>query len=125
LDETAISNSLEKPEEATYNASTDAEIFHDPEAQKRVVDNSVCLENAEPSGDNLPATTEEVILPCNPTASQWAGRRNEEETNPETKCGSLVLSEVSSKACEVEMLESIESGSVNLSRIHHSPENTH
>ncbi|KAL3499221.1 hypothetical protein ACH5RR_038314 [Cinchona calisaya] len=42
-----------------------------------------------------------------------------------TKCGSLLLADASSKACEVVMPESNESGSANLSWIHHSPENTH
>lgn len=118
LDETVLSNLPEKQEEAIYDASKeDARLYEQqPEVQARVRDSMMPLENAERSGDDLPVVVEEVEM--------WADG-NVEETMPDTKCGSLVLSEVTTKACEVEMLKSIESGSVNLSRIHHSPENTH
>ncbi|KAI5655332.1 hypothetical protein M9H77_32519 [Catharanthus roseus] len=140
LDETVISNILVKPEEkaasAADNANPEDETVIDlDEVQKRVIDNNTVSleENAHPSGNNVPASIEEVILPSNSTENHCAADRNEEEEEeetmpePETKFGSLVLSEEvpSSKACEVEMVESVESGSVNLSRIHHSPESTH
>lgn len=43
----------------------------------------------------------------------------------DTKCGPLINSDVSSEASETMMPESMVAGSVNLSRIHHSPESTH
>ena len=51
---------------------------------------------------------------------------NIEEKSVDTKHhGPLFFSEMPSEACESVMAELIESGSVNLSRIHHSPESTH
>lgn len=120
-DKTVASN-VEKQEEAMEEE--DARLHEQPEVQACVQNSIMPLESPEPSADDLPVSVEEVMPPSNSMVKQWADR-NVEETMPDTKCGSLVLSEVSPKACEVEMLESIESGSVNLSRIHHSPDNTH
>lgn len=126
LDEKVVSIIPEKREDAILDSSKeeDARLHEQPEVQACVHNSITPLENPQPSGDDLPVSVEEVIPPSNSMVKQWADR-NVEETMPDTKCGSFVLSEVSPKACEVEMLESIESGSVNLSRIHHSPDNTH
>lgn len=50
---------------------------------------------------------------------------NIEEKSVDTKRGPLFFSEMPSEACGSVMPELVESGSVNLSRIHHSPESTH
>lgn len=64
-----------------------------------------------------------ISSPSNNTTSLLANSPSEEQ--PElvnTMCGPLVVSDVPSEAV---IPKSIESGSVNLSRIHHSPESTH
>lgn len=74
------------------------------------------------------ASSQEIVdgkisSPSNNTTSLVANSPLEEQQElVNTMCGPLVVSDVPSEAV---MPKSIESGSVNLSRIHHSPESTH
>ncbi|KAL8154642.1 uncharacterized protein LOC141659810 isoform X2 [Apium graveolens] len=79
---------------------------------------STSLQNVEPSSPPLLPKIEEM-----PSSSPVVGHcADNDHKLTETKCGTMLLSDVSDEAM---MPESVESGSVNLSRIHHSPESTH
>ncbi|KAI3468605.1 hypothetical protein Pfo_025268 [Paulownia fortunei] len=67
----------------------------------------------------------DVPLPQVKDVPVESASNNEELKLLDTKCGPLLNSDVSSEASEAMMPESIVPGSVNLSRIHHSPESTH
>ncbi|PIN01746.1 hypothetical protein CDL12_25741 [Handroanthus impetiginosus] len=73
------------------------------------------VESVEQSDTPLPSEAKE-------DAPVESASNNEEMKSVDTKCGPLVNSDVSSEAM---MPESVVPGSVNSSRIHHSPESTH
>ncbi|XP_057513263.1 uncharacterized protein LOC130795264 isoform X1 [Actinidia eriantha] len=117
IDEPALSDSLEKPEEsipALNEVKMELDLVPKQEALDSIVeDKSSNLENEEQSQLSSPGEAEEV------------SRVNNEGYNLndiDTKCGPVLFSDVPSEAA---MPESIESGLVNLSRIHQSPESTH
>lgn len=73
----------------------------------------------EDSDAPLPSNTNHAVM-------SLACKNEEVKLLDDTKCGSLLSSDMLSEASsEAMMSESVVSGSVNLSRIHHSPENTH
>nr|XP_027080262.1 titin homolog isoform X1 [Coffea arabica] len=119
LDEPAVADVMEKSDKTIMNAKIKEELVNDMDFQEQVLVNSVSIKDVESS-----TCLEEVVMPSNSRANELASN-SEVQILPDSKCGSLLLADVSSKACEVAIPESIESGSVNLSRIHHSPENTH
>ncbi|KAL3498993.1 hypothetical protein ACH5RR_041725 [Cinchona calisaya] len=121
LDEPVAADILEKSDKTMMNKRIKEELVTDLEFEERVLHIPLSTKDVESSGV-LPTCVEEVKVPGDSMSNQLAS--NMEQTLPDTKCGSLLLPDVSS-TCEVVMQESIESGSVNLSRIHHSPENTH
>lgn len=122
LDDLVGADVLETPEK-TVKVGINEDLSTELEIREHVLSNSVLQKDVE-SSDVLPIRVEEVTVSTNLMANQLAGI-GEEGMPADTKYDSLLLSDVSSKACEVVMPESIESGSVNLSRIHHSPESTH
>lgn len=119
LDEPGVADVMEKSDKTIMNAKIKEEPVDDMDFQEQVLVNSASVKDVESS-----TCLEEVVIPSDSMANDLASNI-EEQIMPESKCGSLLLADVSSKACEVAIPESIESGSVNLSRIHHSPENTH
>ncbi|XP_011101049.1 ankyrin repeat domain-containing protein 11-like [Sesamum indicum] len=83
-----------------------------------VKEKPLCVASVEGSDSPLPSEVK--------VAQMESGSNNDELKFVDTRCGALVNSDdVSSEACEAMMPESIVSGSLNLSRIHHSPESTH
>ncbi|KAK4381588.1 hypothetical protein Sango_2951700, partial [Sesamum angolense] len=83
-----------------------------------VKEKPLCVGSVERSDSSLPYELKVAVME--------SGSNNDELTFVDTRCSALVNSDdVSSEACEAMMPESIVSGSVNLSRIHHSPESTH
>ncbi|KAK9274725.1 hypothetical protein L1049_021976 [Liquidambar formosana] len=87
-------------------------------------DKSSSLENPVQSATNSPSNIEDMKS-ANDSGDNHSTNSIEEQKVVDTICGPLVFSDVSSEACEAVMPESVEFGSVNLSRIHHSPESTH
>lgn len=122
LDDRVGADVLEMPEK-TVKVGMNGDLLTDLEIREHVLSNFVPRKDVE-SSDVLPTRVEEVSVPTNVMGNQLAGI-GEEGMPTDNKYDSLLLSDVSSKACEVVMPGSIESGSVNLSRIHHSPESTH
>uniref|UniRef100_A0A5B6ZB24 Uncharacterized protein n=2 Tax=Davidia involucrata TaxID=16924 RepID=A0A5B6ZB24_DAVIN len=114
-------NILEKSEEPISTldkVKMEVDLVLNQEKQEDIVEEkSVSLENVERSDAHSPVKVEDVNW-----ASDSSANSNEEQKLVDIKCGPLVFSDVSSEAV---MPGSIESGSVNLSRIHHSPESTH
>lgn len=89
-----------------------------------IVDDKVSsMEDVQQSDTLPPGNPEEMQQPNNREVCLSAN--NEGMNLIENKCDPLHLSDVPSEACEAVMPGWIESGSVNLSRIHHSPESTH
>ncbi|XP_016492186.2 uncharacterized protein LOC107811702 isoform X2 [Nicotiana tabacum] len=105
------------------------------------------VERVGMDGDTIPDVSQEIKIEENSSSLGEVGRSDapapqvskdlirtdisilvnvkEEEESVDAKCGPLRHPDVSSEVFEAVMPESIESGSVNLSRIHHSPESTH
>ncbi|CAK9143166.1 unnamed protein product [Ilex paraguariensis] len=109
LDEPILADTLEKSEEPISNL------------------NMVKME-VDPRGERSDAHSHNKIgdvIKSIDSGSNHAAINCEDQIFLDTKCGPLLFSDVSSGACEAVMPESIESGLVNLSRIHHSPESTH
>lgn len=79
---------------------------------------STSLQNVQPPSSPLLLSNIEEMPPNSPVVSHCA----DNDHKIESKCATMLLSDVSDEAM---MPESVESGSVNLSRIHHSPESTH
>ncbi|XP_011101051.1 filaggrin-like [Sesamum indicum] len=83
-----------------------------------VKEKPLCVGRVEGSDSPLPSEVKVAIME--------SGSNNDELKFVDARCSALVNSDdVSLEACEAMMPESIVSGSVNLSRIHHSPESTH
>ncbi|KAL0331087.1 UNVERIFIED_CONTAM: hypothetical protein Sangu_1654200 [Sesamum angustifolium] len=83
-----------------------------------VKEKPLCVGSVEGSDSSFPYELKVAVME--------SGSNNDELKFVDTRCSALVNSDdVSSEACEAMMPESIVSGSVNLSRIHHSPESTH
>ncbi|KAA8520952.1 hypothetical protein F0562_011625 [Nyssa sinensis] len=121
-------NSVEKSEEPISTLNT-VKMEVDPvlnqETMEQIVENkSLSLENLELS-DAHPCVKVEDVNQASDSGGNNSANNNEEQNLVDIKCGTLLFSDVSSEACEPVMPESIECGSVNLSRIHHSPESTH
>ncbi|XP_017226446.1 uncharacterized protein LOC108202519 isoform X1 [Daucus carota subsp. sativus] len=115
LDETFLTDNMVGSEgEVRMGNVTEMEV--DPGSRQENV--STPLLNVEPSSPLLPSNLEEMP-PGSPVVSHSA---DDEHRLTETKCATMLLSDVSAEAM---MPESVESGSVYLSRIHHSPESTH
>ncbi|XP_059662208.1 uncharacterized protein LOC132308205 [Cornus florida] len=120
-------NSLKKSEEP-FSTSNEVETVVDPvciqEASEKILeDKSSPLENVE-CDVHSPCKVDDVDCGSDSIGNHCANN-SEEQKLVDTMCGAFLFSGMSSEACEVVMPESIESGLVNLSRIHHSPESTH
>lgn len=120
-DETIATDSLLKLEEP-LSVLEKVEMEVEPAPMKNepdsvVEEKSSAMETVEQSGACLPSIYEEVNESCETRGN--ANDSSEEHIKlVETKCDGDMPTEAM-------MLESIECGSVNLSRIHHSPESTH
>ncbi|XP_057478360.1 uncharacterized protein LOC130765819 isoform X1 [Actinidia eriantha] len=116
IDEPALSDSLDKPEEsipALNEMKMELDLVPKREALDYIVeDKSSNPENEEQSQLHSPGEAEEVSR---------AHNEGHNLHDVDTKCDPVLFSDVPSEAV---MPESIESGSVNLSRIHQSPEST-
>lgn len=112
-------NSMEKPEEEPITTLNEVKMEVDLVGEEEVVGT---IFEAKPLIEaHLPGSSEDVIVSFNSGG-------NNDELLENTKCGGgeVKISDVSTtEGCEAMMAESIECGSVNLSRIHHSPESTH
>uniref|UniRef100_A0A5B6ZD19 Uncharacterized protein n=1 Tax=Davidia involucrata TaxID=16924 RepID=A0A5B6ZD19_DAVIN len=121
-------NSLEKSKEpiSTLNkVKMEVDQVLNQETMEHVVeDKSSSLEIVERSDAHLPGKVK-IENWVSDSRGDYSANNNEEQKLVDIKCGPLLFSDVSSEACEPVMPESIECGSVNLSRIHHSPESTH
>ncbi|KAK2999080.1 hypothetical protein RJ639_022811 [Escallonia herrerae] len=120
LDEPVVADTLEKAEELIPTVDK-VQMEVDPVSRDAVdiVVDDVVLKNVEAPDACFPGCLGDANGSSNVEGNHKEGKLLD------TKCGALLFSDVSSEACEAVMPESIESGSVNLSRIHHSPESTH
>ncbi|XP_059276339.1 uncharacterized protein LOC132030645 isoform X1 [Lycium ferocissimum] len=90
--------------------------------ESKVAENSLSLEEEGGQSDALaPLASKDLMM----SDVSILDDVKEEEKFVDAKCGTVPHLDVSSEVFEAVMPESIESGSVNLSRIHHSPESTH
>ncbi|KAM7531407.1 hypothetical protein LguiB_034817 [Lonicera macranthoides] len=113
-------NSMEKPEEEPITTLNEVKMEVDLVGEEEAVGT---IFEAKPLIEaHLPGGSEDA------NGSFNSGGNNDELLENNTKCGGgeVKISDVSTtEGCEAMMAESIECGSVNLSRIHHSPESTH
>lgn len=115
LDETSLTDNMVGSEgKGKMENATEMEV--DPISRQENI--STSPQNVEPSSPLLLSNIEEMS-PSSPIVGHCA---DNDHKLTETKCATMLLSDVSDEAM---MPESVESGSVNLSRIHHSPESTH
>ncbi|GAA0148525.1 hypothetical protein LIER_07941 [Lithospermum erythrorhizon] len=110
---------------ATSSTSMEVQVSSDIEARDindSAIEENLCLETTDSPAN---AVESEMAISSDATmASDVPISSNEWGRGMEVKCGDSLISDVS-EACEAVMPEPIESGLVNLSRIHHSPESTH
>ncbi|XP_009619003.1 uncharacterized protein LOC107794685 isoform X3 [Nicotiana tabacum] len=86
--------------------------------------NPLPAEEVEGSSES-PTEMSKDLIRSNDSVGNFSDDFKKEKEIVDVKCDPLLLPYVSSEAFEAVMPESIEFGSVNLSRIHHSPESTH
>ncbi|CAK9163073.1 unnamed protein product [Ilex paraguariensis] len=128
LDEPVVTDTLEKSEEPLSNLNK-VKMEVDPSSDQKSLEfmdekNSVSLKDVEGSDAQSPGRIEDVNKSIN-SGGNHSALNYKEQNLFDTKCDPLVFSDVSSDVCGAVMPESIESGLVNLSRIHHCPESTH
>ncbi|PSS11306.1 hypothetical protein CEY00_Acc15580 [Actinidia chinensis var. chinensis] len=87
-----------------------------------VEEKSSSPENVDRSDANSPGKTEEVNG-ASDSKGNCSAANDEGQKSHDAKSGVLLFSDMSAEACEAVM--PVESGSVNLNRIHQSPESTH
>ncbi|KAK6935523.1 hypothetical protein RJ641_035678 [Dillenia turbinata] len=121
-DEPIVESSLEKSEES-YPAMVKMEVDQEPGKDLEVKVSSPLKELTTESPNNA----QDGCGVGDSGADCAAADDAEEQKNNIENCqGALLFTDVSSsEACESVNPESVELGSVNLSRIHHSPESTH
>ncbi|KAA8528230.1 hypothetical protein F0562_035519 [Nyssa sinensis] len=121
-------NSVEKSEEpiSTLNkVKMEVDLVLNQEKLESIVEEkSLSVQNVEQSDAHSPGKVEDVKR-ASDSLGNCSSHSNVEPKLVDIECVPLVFSDVSSEACEAVMPGSIESGSVNLSRRHHSSESTH
>ncbi|XP_057463381.1 uncharacterized protein LOC130753373 [Actinidia eriantha] len=126
IDEPVLADSREKSEEAIV-ALNEVKMELDLVPNEGTLDSIVeekssSPENVDRSDANSPGKAEEVNGARN-SKGNCSAANNEGQKSHDAKCAVLLFPDISAEACEAAM--PIESGSVNLSRIHRSPESTH
>ncbi|KAK4365494.1 hypothetical protein RND71_016852 [Anisodus tanguticus] len=102
-------------------AGVEGDTVLDVSQENKIAENNSSLEEVGQSDSLVPLVSDDLMK----TDILILDDVKEDEKFVDTKCGPLPHPDVSSEVFEAVMPESIESGSVNLSRIHHSPESTH
>ncbi|KAJ8527021.1 hypothetical protein K7X08_029498 [Anisodus acutangulus] len=102
-------------------AGMEGDTVLDVAQESKIAENNSSLEEVGRSDALAPLVSEDFMK----TDISILDDVKEEEKFVDAKCGPLPHPDVSSEVFEAVMPASIESGSVNLSRIHHSPESTH
>ncbi|KAK6947915.1 hypothetical protein RJ641_001388 [Dillenia turbinata] len=123
-DEPIVGSSLAKWEESHQAIRVKMEVDQEPGKDLEVKLSSLLKEELATESPNK---AQDVCGVGDSGANGAAANDAEEQKSNIENCqGALLLTDVtSSEACESVKPELIESGSVNLSRIHHSPESTH
>nr|GME06792.1 zinc finger CCCH domain-containing protein 13-like isoform X1 [Ipomoea batatas] len=114
-----------KPEQAIYVVDTegmDVDVGSNPTDENDTENSSA--ENVEGSVEPISDLSKNLTRVSNDLDNSSPNRKEGNKLF-DAKCGPLVCPDVSPEAPEVLVPLSIESGSVNLSRIHHSPEIKH
>ena len=114
-----ISEKMEDHVSVSEHINLEVNSVLDPGPEEHDVGMPLAAEDVEGSSDPLPS-------PETKDLAAESGSNNEEVNLVDTtKSDPLLNSDMFSEASEAMMPESIVTGSVNLSRIHHSPESTH
>ncbi|KAL1552747.1 titin [Salvia divinorum] len=114
-----LSEKMEDPVSASEHINLEVNSVLDPGPEEHDVEMPLAAEDVEGSSAPLPSSEMKDL-------AAESGTNNEEvKLVDTTKSDPLLNSDMFSEASEAMMPESIVTGSVNLSRIHHSPESTH
>ncbi|KAL7189081.1 hypothetical protein ACSBR1_038863 [Camellia fascicularis] len=129
INEPDLADALEKPE-GSIAALNKVKMELNPVPKQETLDyivevKSSSPQNVETSDTHSPGKVDEVNGASDSKGNCFATIKEGQKFHDANKCASLLFSDVSTEACEAVIAESIESGSVNLSRIHQSPESTH
>ncbi|KAF8380052.1 hypothetical protein HHK36_027522 [Tetracentron sinense] len=94
-------------------------------SEDAVDDRYSSLENALQAATDSPSNNESINGAGDSMGNHSSNSAENQKAFGDIMCVPLLISDGSSEACGALKPESIESGLVNLSRIHHSPESTH
>nr|XP_016497596.1 PREDICTED: uncharacterized protein LOC107816395 isoform X3 [Nicotiana tabacum] len=124
--ETSEPMTVDGEEKSEFRLSTAESVGMEGETVLGVAEegNPLSAEEVEGSSES-PTEMSKDLNRSNDSVGNFSDDFKKEKEIVDVKCDPLLLPYVSSEAFEAVMPESIEFGSVNLSRIHHSPESTH
>ncbi|KAH6760934.1 hypothetical protein C2S51_017883 [Perilla frutescens var. frutescens] len=115
-----ITEKPEDPVSASEHINLEVNSVLDMQSEEHDVKEETPMSAEGVEGSCAPLPSELKDLPA-----EYASNSEEEKLVDTTKCDPLLNSDMFSEASEAMMPESVVPGSVNLSRIHHSPESTH